>query len=71
MFKQLTNEQITKLASKPKVRKVAVENFLGTLFPGPTMQDHLYNLQMDAGLYKWNAPTVAAIREGILMAFRD
>lgn len=52
----LSATRITQLASKPKVRQVAVENFLGSL--GDSTQDHaLANLVQDARDYKWNAPT--------------
>ena len=60
----LTAEQITKLASGAGVRRIAVENFLGTL-GSLTAYEAMQNLYLDAGLYKWNAATVAAIRKGI------
>jgi hypothetical protein len=59
----LTGKQIIELASKPKVKKIAVENFLSSL--GQDNRDNLANLEMDAALYKWNAATIAAILKGI------
>jgi len=63
----LTNEKIAQLASKKGVKAIAVQNFLGSL-GGMTRMDALMNLSMDARSYKWNTPTVNAIRSGILEA---
>lgn len=61
----ITSEQIEKLASRKGAKRIAVENFLGTL---GTMSraDALGNLDADARAYRWNAATVNAIRAGIL-----
>lgn len=65
----LNFKRIEELASKKKVRRIAVENFLMSL-EGLTQRDAMANLSMDARLYKWNAPTQAAIRTGINETFR-
>ena len=62
--------EIGKLANRKNVRKVAVENFLcslGDLTYGEAMQ----NLNMDANLYKWNAPTRNAIQKGLDIHYRE
>lgn len=52
-------------ANKNEAKKIAVENFLGTL-GDLTTHEAIANLNMDAKLYKWNAATVKAILDGIL-----
>ena len=68
----LTSADITKLAAKKGVRKIAVENFLGTLgSEGPAGKSGaLHNLYSDAASYKWNAATVTAIESGISKFFK-
>lgn len=64
----LTEEDIESLASRPGVRRIAVENFLGTL-DGLTLYEATGNLKLDAKLYKWNVATVNAIQDGIDINF--
>lgn len=66
-MRELTGAEIEALAARPKVRRIAVENFLGTLH-GLTAMEATLNLAQDTAAYKWNAPTVAAIRAGIRLA---
>jgi hypothetical protein len=63
----LTLGKIEELASWPGVRRIAVENFLGTLDAAttPTKAAALANLNRDARLYGWSENTIAAIKEGI------
>jgi hypothetical protein len=65
---KLTSEQIETFANRPKVRKVAVWNFLGTVHHCGTYFNALSNLDLDEKLYKWNKETVRAIFEGIKLA---
>lgn len=65
----LTADRIAQLAALPKVRKIAVENFLSSMQPYGRMAADI-NLSSDARDYKWNAPTVAAIRRGIQECWR-
>ena len=44
----------------PKAKRIAVENF--TMGTDKMDMATSMNLTMDAGLYKWNAHTVSAIR---------
>lgn len=61
----ITREQIETLASRNGVRRIAVENFLGTLgLEGSALAAKL-NLRQDARDYKWNAATQSAIARGI------
>jgi len=64
----LTTEKIDELASRPKVKKIVVENFLSSL-GGLTYQEAVGNCEMDAQAYGWNHETSGAIREGILGHF--
>lgn len=65
----LTEKRIAALAERRGARAIAVENFLRSL--GTLSLEHaLANLELDARLYRWNAATQAAIRAGILEAFR-
>ena len=72
MLRELTEEEITKLSSRPWVRKIAVENFLTSMSWGDGMSpsDAYANLELDALAYGWNAATRAAIRKGIALASR-
>jgi hypothetical protein len=56
--------RIQELASPEGVRKVAVENFLGTL-GGMTEAEAMGNLVQDAKSYRWTTLTVRAIQAGI------
>ena len=59
----LTYDEIEKLAARKGVRRIAVENFLGTM--GDNQWFARANLYDDARVYKWNAATVKAISAGI------
>lgn len=65
-MRKLSAEEIGKIAAHQGVRKVAVENFLGTM--GDDSDVAYGNLELDAKLYKWNAPTENAILIGIELA---
>jgi len=65
----LTFDRIRELAVGEGVRKIAVENFLGTL-AGSTEDEALSNLVLDAKSYRWNAVTVRTIQAGIREHFR-
>lgn len=56
---------IKKQASKQGVKRIAVENFLGTIDMNMSKMEHMANLSSDAADYKWNTATVGAIRTGI------
>jgi hypothetical protein len=65
-MRQLTKEEISKLASRKGVRKVAVENFLATM--GTDQRVATSNLWLDRDSYNWNSATVEAILKGIELA---
>lgn len=65
-MRKLTNEEIGELANMPKVRKIAVENFLSTM--GTDYFTALSNWKLDARLYHWNRETIRAIYDGIRKA---
>ncbi len=67
-MRELTMEEIEKLATRPGVKKIAVENFLMTVHHNTAVHAALYNLAMDAKLYGWNRATVNAILAGIKLA---
>lgn len=64
----LDGGRIEELARQPKVRRIAVENFLSSL-DGLDYQGAKANLEMDAASYRWNEETVGAIWTGILEHF--
>ena len=68
----LSSAQIEALAARKSVRRVAVENFLGTLgSEGPAGEiGARRNLYQDARDYKWNSATQAAILRGISLYFK-
>lgn len=65
-MRRLTAKEISKLASRHLVRKIAVENFLSTM--GTTYDYAIGNLALDARAYRWNKQTVRAIEAGITLA---
>ncbi len=69
-MRQLTNSEIDKFAARTGVKKIAVENFLDTLYEPAELRGNMANLYADAASYKWNVATVTAIREGINKAYR-
>jgi len=64
----LTAKRIEELAFGPKIRRVAVENFLSSL-DGLDYQDAKANLEVDAASYRWSEETVSAVWQGILEHF--
>jgi hypothetical protein len=64
----ITSEQIAILAARKGVRKIAVENFLGTLGNEGALAAR-QNMIADARDYKWNSATMAAIQRGIELHF--
>jgi len=67
--RRLTAQEVEGFASWPGVSRMAVENFLMTVFcSGETVGEALGNLANDAQAYKWNAETIKAIGSGILLA---
>lgn len=56
---------ISDLASRPKVKKIAVENFLNSLPMDTPKHIDIMNMLSDAACYGWNTETKAAIRDGI------
>jgi hypothetical protein len=64
----LTSTKITELSSTPKVKKIAVQNFLETL-KDLSFQEALDNLEIDVKLYNWNTETVRVIKKGIYINF--
>ena len=67
---RLTDTEIVKLASRKGVRRMAVENFLGTADGGSLSNDSA-NLNMDAGMYGWNTATVTAIQIGLKKMYKE
>lgn len=70
MARELTTTEIEKLASGKNVRRIAVENFLSSMDVSEVSYGNIANCQQDALSYKWNRETVAAIREGIRLAYQ-
>jgi len=60
----LSPARIKELAAKKDVKKIAVENFLGSL-NDMFHEDAVRNFKRDAKSYKWNAATQKAISTGI------
>jgi hypothetical protein len=65
MLKQLTAQQIERLASRPGVRRSAVEDFLNTVDANHDAVEARRSLQADARRHGWGAETRGAIEEGI------
>lgn len=66
--RQLSSNEIGLLASRKDVKRIAVENFLGSL-GDITKTEAIVNLNLDAKLYKWNSATRKAIEAGIKLAY--
>lgn len=64
----LSKEDIEKLSNAKGAKKIAVENFLSSLY-GDKLEAYA-NLESDAKSYKWNAATKNAIRKGIQQFFK-
>ena len=67
--KSLPSTRIDELASKPKVKRIAVVNFLSSVSANESKLYADMNLSADARSYKWNAETVRAIKTGIAEYF--
>ena len=69
-MRQLTDAEVAKFATRKGAKRIAVENFLGTLDERAGLYGNRQNLYADARSYGWNAATFEAIRQGIGLAFR-
>ena len=69
MARALTNAEIATLASKPGVKRIAVENFLGSMPVSLSRHGNLGNMRLDARSYRWNVATQDAIEAGINLAY--
>ena len=67
-MRELTAAEIERLASRPGVKRAAVENFLGTMDTALCWEGHWQNVCMDARRYDWNDKTLWALLEGIDLA---
>jgi len=68
-LRELTAKEIKEIvASRPKAKRSAVENFLMTVHHCESTMVALANLERDAKLYNWDFPTVEAICLGITKA---
>ena len=65
-MRELHADEIAKLAQQPRVRQVAVQNFLMSM--GDNRDWAIKNLRLDSRLYGWNHETYNAILDGIKMA---
>ena len=65
-MRELTHAEISELANRPNVRKIAVENFL--MSSGDDRWAEA-NLEQDAKLYHWNTETKKAIKDGLLKRY--
>lgn len=63
----LSASEIELFSKRRGVKKLAVENFLGSLYG--TRQDCINNAWFDSKSYRWNEATQRAILEGIDYAF--
>lgn len=70
-MRKLTAMEIERLATRRGVRSLPVRNFLATLGYAKSESRELANLYADAASYEWNAATVAAIRKGIELAYKE
>lgn len=68
-MRQLTAQEIRKLASRKGVRKIAVENFLMSM--GDNSFHARNNLTYDGIIYRWNLATRKAIADGIDLAKKE
>lgn len=66
-MRELTSAGINTLAARPGVRRIAVENFLGSMAEYGE-RAAVGNLRADAASYRWNSATQSAIAAGIKMA---
>jgi hypothetical protein len=68
-MRELTAAEIERLASRAGVKRIAVENFLSTLYPPAGYAGNLANANADARCYRWSEATLRAIRDGIFQAW--
>ena len=67
--RELDSGEIRALATGADVKRVAVENFLGTIDVELELDAHVDNMHLDAALYRWNRATQNAILRGLLIAY--
>jgi len=65
-MRTLTNEEIAIFSKRDGVKTRAAEGFLCSM--GTNEMYAVMNLNQDARIYKWNAATIEAIKDGISLA---
>ena len=68
-MRELTAVEIEQLAGRPGVKRLAVENFLSTLYLPAGYAGNLANANADARCYRWSEATLRAIRDGVFQAW--
>ena len=61
--------EVKKFASRPGIRRVAVENFLDSMPLELGMAANQLNCARDSVVYKLNCPTISALLDGIEEAY--
>ena len=68
-MRALTKSEIKTLASRPDVRRIAVENVLSQLSATMNEFEWHMNFERDCQLYpNWKGATIKAMRDGIKLA---
>lgn len=66
----LSPDEIRTIANREGVNTNAVERFLRDMKPEVSLEDHLKSLAYEIKIYHYNKQTKAAMRNGIMLAYR-
>lgn len=70
-MRKLSLTEIMLLSAKPNVKKIAFENFITSIDLSKPKYQHVFNLTLDSGLYKWSVETIEAILQGIDIMYKE
>ena len=70
-MRKLTETEMMLFAKKNGVKKIAFENFITSIDLSKPKYQHVFNLCLDSGLYKWNVETIEAILNGIDIMYEE
>jgi hypothetical protein len=70
-MRKLNEKEMMLFANKNGVKILAFDNFITSIDLSKPKYQHVFNLCLDSGLYKWNVATIEAILNGIDIMYME
>ena len=70
-MRKLNETEMMLFAGRTGVKKIAFENFISSVDLSKPKYQHVFNLCLDSGLYKWNVATIEEILKSIDIMYEE